>query len=97
MVWAEVIKRLPSRETSFDNQRKIMPPKMAKCRKVHVSRPAQAQTAEDENQPADPHQLPQLDEEEPVAAPEPTTQLEAESATDTSGDTKKCQKPYRGR
>ena len=67
-----------------------MPPKRAKRTKVHVSRPAQAQTAEDEQQPADPPQLPPLDEKEPVAAPDPTTQLEAESATeeadeDTSG------------
>ena len=31
-----------------------MPPKRAKRRKVHVSRPAQAQAAEDEQQPADP-------------------------------------------
>ena len=55
-----------------------------------MSRPAQAQAAEDEQQPADPTQLPPLGEEEPVAAPDPTPQLEAESVTeeaeeDTSG------------
>ena len=56
-----------------------MPPKRVKRRKVHVTRTAQAQAAEDEKQPADPDppQIPPLDEEEPVAAPESTTHLEA--------------------
>ena len=94
--WAEVIKRLPSRKKLHSiikhQRKKVMPPKRAKRRKVHVSRPAQAQAAEDEHQSTypPPIQLPPLDEEEHVAAPDPTPQLEAESATeeaeeDTSG------------
>ena len=59
-----------------------MPPKRVKRRKAHVFRPAQAQAAKDEQQPADPPQLPPLDEEEPVAAPDPTSEHEAESATE---------------
>ena len=35
-------------------RKKIMPPKRAKRRRVHVSRPAQAQAAEDEHQSANP-------------------------------------------
>ena len=50
-----------------------------------MSRPAQAQAAEDEQQPADPLQLSPLDEEEPVAATEPFNQLEAVCCQDTSG------------
>ena len=58
-----------------------------------MSRPAQAQAAEDEQQPADPPQLPPLDEEEPVAALDPTPQLEAESATEEAEEeTSSCRR-----